>query len=114
MYIGAVAVYDTYMTTSMTNQVYEDLIENHGLTRLPDGYRYNIGKDGIGGVFFDLQKQRKFTWMGWRTVKTTDKGQWEIKDKTDIVDVLSFLYRAHFDPPKPPKDFIDDFVGTMP
>lgn len=109
VYKPSVAVYDTYMI----NETYEDLIENHGLTRLPDGYRYNIGKDSYV-IFFQLEKQRKFAWMGWTIIKTTEKNKWEIDDKTDIVDVLSFLYEAHFNPPKPPKDFIDDFVGTMP
>lgn len=98
----------------MINETYEDLIENHGLPRLPKGYRYNIIKGYYSTIFFQLEKQRTFTWMGWRTIKTTEKDQWEIRDKTDIVDVLFFLYEAHFNPPKPPKDFIDDFVGTMP
>lgn len=100
----------------MTNQAYEDLVENHGLTRLPDGYRYKISRGYYfpDDILLDLQKQRKFAWMGWKTIKTTDKNPWEIKDKTDLVDALSFLYETHFNPPKPPKVFIDDFVGTMP
>lgn len=114
MYIGAVAVYYVYMTTSMTNQAYEDLVENHGLTRLPDGYRYEIFHGYYGSIFFELQKRRKYSWMGWKTVRVSDSDTWNIVDKKTLVKKLEKLYNSHFNPPAPPKHFIDDFVGTMP
>lgn len=115
MYNLVQTVYDAYMTTSTTNEVYEDLIENHGLEQLPKGYRYNIWEGAYGTVYFELQKMRKYEWMGWRTILENTADSWEdLNKKAHVVRKLNALYTKHFIPPVKPKRFIDDFLGTMP